>query len=70
MEFLCRISKLFVYLSLFLAICQSHPVVNSDGIYTPDNSEPELAHQTELSDDLALHSQAELSADSGFKVYI
>lgn len=70
MEFLCRISKLFVYLSVFVTVCQSHPVVNSDGVYTAENSEPELAHQTELSDDLDLHSQAEISADSGFKVFV
>ncbi|KAI8128314.1 hypothetical protein FF38_10274 [Lucilia cuprina] len=66
MEFACIISKLFVYLSFLVAVCQTYPVVNSDGTYNAELSDPELSHQTELSDDdLALHSQAELSSDSG-----
>ncbi|XP_065365864.1 uncharacterized protein LOC135958857 [Calliphora vicina] len=68
MNSVCRVTKLFVYLSFLVAICQTQPVVNSDGSYHAETSEPALAHQSELSDDLALHSQAEISSDSGFRI--
>ncbi|KAM7346260.1 uncharacterized protein ACRADG_006306 [Cochliomyia hominivorax] len=68
MEFLSFVMKLFIYLSVFVSICQSHPVVNSEGIYNSENSQTELADEAELSGDLALHSQAEISSNSGLKI--
>lgn len=69
MYFVCFISKLFVYLSILAFVCQAHPVLNSDGVYSAEITEPALAHQSELSGDLALHSQADISSDSGLRVF-
>ena len=67
MEFLNILTPLIiVFLSVFMDICQMHPVVNSDGTY---HSESTATQQTELDGDLVLHSQAEgSSSDSGLRV--
>ncbi|TMW39779.1 hypothetical protein DOY81_015141, partial [Sarcophaga bullata] len=66
MEFLNSLTPLIIFLSVFMGICQMHPVVNSDGTY---QSQPAVTQQTELDGDLVLHSQAEgSSSDSGLRI--